>query len=94
MSVPLVFWGRRPPTHEITCICKSEDKRGIATASRSGQICLWEVYKDRDTEKVKVFLHTLYDMYRILRIGSPWAISNEQGGGLIMRICEYKPINP
>ena len=54
MNVPLVFWGQRPPTHEITCVCRSEEKKGVATASRSGQICLWDVCRERDTEKVRV----------------------------------------
>lgn len=27
MSVPLVFWGQRPPSHDITCICRTEDKK-------------------------------------------------------------------
>lgn len=53
-SVPLVFWGQCPPSHEIACICRSEEKRGVATASRSGQICIWDVCKERETEKVRV----------------------------------------
>lgn len=54
MAIPLVFWGQSPPTHEITCICRSEDKKGFATASKSGQICLWDIYRERETEKLKV----------------------------------------
>ena len=54
MSVPLVFWGKKPPSHKISCICHSEEKRGVATGSLSGQICLWDVYRDRETEMIKV----------------------------------------
>ena len=53
-SVPLVFWGRRSPAHEITCICRTEEKKGIATGSLNGQVCLWDICKERETEKVKV----------------------------------------
>ena len=54
MSVPLVFWGQRPPAHEITCICRTEEKKGVATASRTGQVVLWDILKERGTEKIKV----------------------------------------
>ena len=54
MNVPLVFWGRRPPSHKITCICRSEERKGVATGSQSGQICLWDVYRDHQSEKIKV----------------------------------------
>ena len=54
MNVPLVFWGKRPPSHRITCICRSEERKGVATGSESGQICLWDVYRDHDTEKIRV----------------------------------------
>lgn len=57
-SVPLVFWGRNPPVHEITCICRTEEKKGVATGSLSGQVCLWDICKERETEKVKVELAT------------------------------------
>ncbi len=53
-SVPLVFWGRTPPSHDITCICKTEEKRGLATGSATGQVCLWDICKERETERVKV----------------------------------------
>lgn len=53
-SVPLVFWGRSPPAHEITCICRTEEKKGIATGSLNGQVCLWDICKERETERVKV----------------------------------------
>lgn len=55
-SVPLVFWGRNPPAHEVTCICRTEEKKGVATGSVSGQVCLWDICKERETEKVKVCL--------------------------------------
>lgn len=54
MSVPLVFWGRQPPSHKITCICRSEERKGVATGSQSGQICLWDVYRDHETERIRV----------------------------------------
>ena len=54
MSVPLVFWGQRPPAHEITCICRTEEKKGVATASRTGQVVLWDILRERGTEKIKV----------------------------------------
>ncbi|CAI8021219.1 WD repeat-containing protein 7 [Geodia barretti] len=54
MNVPLVFWGRRPPSHKIMCICRSEERKGVATGSQSGQICLWDVYRDHQSEKIKL----------------------------------------
>ena len=54
MSVPLVFWGQRPPAHEVTCICRTEEKKGVATASRTGQVVLWDILRERGTEKIKV----------------------------------------
>ena len=54
MSVPLVFWGQRPPAHEITCICRTEEKKGVATASRTGQVLLWDILREKGTEKIKV----------------------------------------
>ena len=58
MSVPLVFWGQRPPAHEITCICRTEEKKGVATASRTGQVVLWDILRERGTEKIKVGLRS------------------------------------
>lgn len=54
MSVPLVFWGQRAPAHEITCMCRTEEKKGVATASRTGQVVLWDILRERGTDKIKV----------------------------------------
>ena len=61
MSVPLVFWGQRAPAHEITCICRTEEKRGVATASRTGQVVLWDILRERGTDKIKVRNFTKMD---------------------------------
>ena len=50
LAIPLVLWGRDPPTHDISCVLLTKDVRTLVTASRDGQICVW----DFDPPKLKV----------------------------------------
>lgn len=50
LAVPLVMWGREPPTHDISCIHLTRDVKTIITGSRDGQICIW----DFEPPKLKV----------------------------------------
>ena len=52
VTVPIVFWGRRPPSHEICSICKPGEKAGMATGCRSGQVCIWDLHKRSSGEVV------------------------------------------
>lgn len=42
LAVPLVMWGREPPTHDISCLLLTRDVKTIITGSRDGQICIWD----------------------------------------------------
>ena len=56
VTVPIVFWGRRPPSHEICSICKPDNRSGMATGCRSGQICIWDLHKRYTTGETVVRL--------------------------------------
>ena len=56
VTVPIVFWGRRPPSHEICSICKPDNRSGMATGCRSGQICIWDLHKRHTTGETVVRL--------------------------------------
>ena len=42
-TVPLVFWGDKPPSHFVTCVTISPVGQEVATGCRSGFICLWSL---------------------------------------------------
>ncbi|XP_063908234.1 WD repeat-containing protein 7 isoform X4 [Zophobas morio] len=46
LVVPVVLWGKHPPTHCISCIYLSKDQKTLATGCYDGQICLWQVHPD------------------------------------------------
>lgn len=46
LVVPVVLWGKTPPTHCISCIFLSKDFRTLVTGCYDGQICLWKVEPD------------------------------------------------
>ncbi|XP_054284086.1 WD repeat-containing protein 7 isoform X2 [Macrosteles quadrilineatus] len=46
LVVPVVLWGKYPPTHCISCIFLSKDHRTLVTGCHDGQICLWQVEPD------------------------------------------------
>lgn len=50
LVVPVVLWGKNPPTHCISCIFLSADQRTLVSGCYDGQICLWHV--DPNTLKV------------------------------------------
>ena len=48
MIVPIVFWGGKVPSHEITQICKSGESGTLATGCKTGELCLWTFHKDKN----------------------------------------------
>ena len=52
--VPLVLWGRKPPSHTASCINCSFDQKTIITGTVNGQIGIWDVrHTDNGSLKVK-----------------------------------------
>ena len=62
VTVPIVFWGHHPPVHDITCMTRyrllhfdaisivfnrTEEDKGVATGTKTGQICIWDLYRKR-----------------------------------------------
>ncbi|XP_019861604.1 PREDICTED: uncharacterized protein LOC109590104 [Amphimedon queenslandica] len=47
IRVPIVFWGHHPPVHDITCMTRTEEDKGGATGTKTGQICIWNIYRKR-----------------------------------------------
>ena len=54
MIVPIVFWGGKVPSHEITQICKSGDSGTLATGCKTGEICLWTFHKENKGDAIEV----------------------------------------
>ena len=45
LIVPIVLWGKKPPTHRISSIVITSDLRTVVTGCRDGQLLVWD-YKD------------------------------------------------
>lgn len=56
LVVPVVLWGKNPPTHCISCIFLSADQRTLVSGCYDGQICLWHV----DPNTLKVIITFIY----------------------------------
>lgn len=46
LVVPVVLWGKSPPTHCVSCVYLSRDQCTLITGCYDGQICLWQVDPD------------------------------------------------
>ncbi|XP_074644307.1 WD repeat-containing protein 7-like [Tubulanus polymorphus] len=46
LVVPIVLWGKSPPTHCISAIMMTQDERHIITGCNDGQICIWDLTHD------------------------------------------------
>ncbi|XP_037094833.1 WD repeat-containing protein 7-like [Pollicipes pollicipes] len=44
LIVPVVLWGRHPPTHRISCVYLTPDQRTLVTGCADGQIVTWDVH--------------------------------------------------
>lgn len=44
--VPVVLWGKHAPTHCISAIWMTPDRKKIVTACNDAQICVWDVSAD------------------------------------------------
>lgn len=60
LMVPIVLWGRKPPTHKIRCITFTKDGKNILTGCADGQVCVWDVDQDENTisPRALLFGHT------------------------------------
>ncbi|CAB0012718.1 unnamed protein product [Nesidiocoris tenuis] len=43
LVIPVVLWGKSPPTHCVSCVYLSRDQSTLITGCYDGQICLWQV---------------------------------------------------
>ncbi|XP_044582126.1 WD repeat-containing protein 7 isoform X3 [Cotesia glomerata] len=50
LVVPIVLWGKVPPTHCISCMYLSRDQKTLVTGCYDGHVCLWQV----DPETLKM----------------------------------------
>ncbi|KAK9511220.1 hypothetical protein O3M35_005820 [Rhynocoris fuscipes] len=46
LVVPVVLWGKNPPTHCVSCVYLSRDQSTLITGCYDGQICLWRVHPE------------------------------------------------
>ncbi|XP_019860814.1 PREDICTED: uncharacterized protein LOC109589138 [Amphimedon queenslandica] len=46
-TVPIVFRGHHLPVHDTTCMTRTEEDKGGATGTKTGQICIWNLYRKR-----------------------------------------------
>ena len=44
--VPVVLWGKHAPTHCISAIWMTPDRRKIVTACNDAQLCVWDMSAD------------------------------------------------
>jgi len=42
LVVPIVLWGKDPPTHSISSIAVKSDLSSLVTGSQDGHIIIWE----------------------------------------------------
>ena len=54
MIVPIVFWGGKAPSHQITQICKSGDSGTLATGCKTGELCLWTYQGGKKNNSIEV----------------------------------------
>lgn len=56
LVVPVVLWGRRPPSHCIAAILMTPDQKNIITGCNDGQIGIWDVAENSQVYIVQLFL--------------------------------------
>lgn len=61
LVVPVVLWGRRPPTHCIAAILMTPDQKNIITGCNDGQIGIWDVAENSQVYIVQPFLQPVPD---------------------------------
>lgn len=64
LVVPVVLWGKHPPTHCISCIFLSADQKTLVSGCYDGQICLWRV--DPNTFKVSYYISCTVKVVRTI----------------------------
>ncbi len=66
LVVPVVLWGKNPPTHCISCIYLSDDQKTLVSGCYDGQICLWRV--EPNTLKVNRILYYFNSKLTLMRL--------------------------
>uniref|UniRef100_A0A1X7TNZ1 Dynein heavy chain linker domain-containing protein n=1 Tax=Amphimedon queenslandica TaxID=400682 RepID=A0A1X7TNZ1_AMPQE len=72
ITVPIVFWSHQPPVHDITCGSRNprppglinihkrtEEDKGGATGTKTGQICIWNLCRKRINGDIVLCLRLL-----------------------------------
>ena len=57
LILPLVLWGETPPSHNVTCSVVINDN-SLATCSKTGQICIWEISESGAVPRLLLSGHT------------------------------------
>lgn len=74
LVVPVVLWGRRPPTHCIAAILMTPDQKNIITGCNDGQIGIWDVAENSQVCIVQPFLQPVPDnLVENMIKGSKWS---------------------
>lgn len=60
LMVPIVLWGRKSPTHKVSCITSTKHGKNILTGCADGQVCVWDFDQDKNTisPRALLFGHT------------------------------------
>ena len=53
LVVPVVLWGRKPPTHCIAAILMTPDQKNIITGCNDGQIGIWDVSENSQVGRIR-----------------------------------------
>ena len=57
--VPIVLWGRNPPTHSISVVTCTYDQKTVISGSSDGQIGLWDLRLTKESG-LKVYSDNLF----------------------------------
>lgn len=88
LVVPVVLWGRRPPTHCIAAILMTPDQKNIITGCNDGQIGIWDVAENSQIyPRSMLFGHTA--AISCLALGSekadtPYIVSASENGEMCL----------
>ncbi|XP_061198196.1 WD repeat-containing protein 7-like isoform X2 [Saccostrea echinata] len=88
LVVPVVLWGRKPPTHCIAAILMTPDQKNIVTGCNDGQIAIWDVAKNSQIyPRSMLFGHTA--AISCLALGSekadtPYIVSASENGEMCL----------
>ncbi|XP_077870004.1 uncharacterized protein LOC100367391 [Saccoglossus kowalevskii] len=76
LVVPIILWGRHPPTHCISAVMITSDQRTIVTGCHDGQLILWDFNENmRISPRNMLFGHTS-SITCLSRANDSWDKSN------------------